>query len=138
MAVPVTMIFNRSLSENSVPADWKHANVSAVFKQGSTTLAENYRPISLTCHLSKVLESVIRDEIIHHLNKSDLLKSTQHGFRQGRSCTTNLLAFLDRVTSHVDNGHGLGVVFLDFAKAFDKVPHGRLMEKSKALSLIHI
>ena len=69
---------------------------------------------------------------MHYLNKFDLLNSTQHGFRRGHWCTTNLLAFLDRVTNHVDNGDGIDVVFLDFAKAFNKFPHGRLIEKLKA------
>jgi len=100
----------------------KYADITAVH------LAENYRPISLTCHLSKVLESVIMDEIAHHLNKFVLIKTSQHGFRQGHSCTTNLPAFLDQVTNYVDNGDGVDVIFLDFDKAFNRVSHGQLMK----------
>ena len=73
IVTPVTMLFNRSLAEGSVPLDWKLTNVSPIFKQGSRHSAENYRPISLTCHLSKVLESIIRDQITNHLNKFDLI-----------------------------------------------------------------
>ena len=108
------------------------ANVTPIFKQGSRNLPENYRPISLTCHLSKVMESIVRDVITQHLTKFNLILNSQHGFRRGRSCVTNLLAFLDKVTSYNDDRESVDIIFLDFAKAFDKVPHRRLMSKLKA------
>jgi len=83
------------LSEYKVPDDWKLANVTPIYKQGSRNSPENYRPVSFTCHFSKVMESIVRDVITQHLNKFDLIISTQHGFRCGLSCVTNLLAFLD-------------------------------------------
>ena len=61
-----------------------------------------------------------------------LISDSQHGFRRGRSCLTNLLTFLDKVTSYVDTGNDVDVVFLDFAKAFDKVPYMRLLQKLKS------
>ena len=75
------------------------------------------------------MESIIRDAITEHLDKYNLISNSQHGFRSGRSCTTNLLTFLDEVTSAVDRGNGVDAIFLDFAKAFDKVPHRRLLIK---------
>ena len=66
---------------------------------------------------------------MEHLKSNGLLRGTQHGFRKGRSCLTNLLSFLDRVTEELDNGGSVDVVYLDFAKAFDKVPHQRLLRK---------
>jgi len=79
--------------------------------------------------LCKVFESLVRDEIVGHLERNMLLNESQHGFRKGRSCLTNLLALFDRVTGVVDEGDGIDVIYLDFAKAFDKVPHQRLISK---------
>ena len=66
---------------------------------------------------------------MEHLEANGLLKGTQHGFRKRRSCLTNLLSFLDRVTEELDDGGRVDVIYLDFAKAFDKVPHQRLLRK---------
>ena len=127
IAVPVTMLFRQSLDEGCVPLQWRTANVTQIFKKGARSQPENYRPVSLTSQLSKVMESIIRDAITEHLDKYNLISNSQHGFRSGRSCTTNLLTFLDEVTSAVDRGNGVDAIFLDFAKAFDKVPHRRLL-----------
>ena len=70
--------------------------------------------------------------MVRHLDKHDLIRDSRLGFRRGCSCTTNLLAFLDEVTEVIDSGGGLDAFFLDFAKAFDKVPHGRLLAKLRA------
>ena len=78
------------------------------------------------------MESVIRDQLVDHLDKHNLIKDTQHGFRKGRSCASNLLVFLEYVTSCLDSKDNVDVVYLDFAKAFDKVPHSRLLLKLKA------
>jgi len=67
--------------------------------------------------------------IVEFLEKNELIKDSQHGFRRGSSCMTNLLLFLDRIMQSVDEGLCVDVVFLDLAKAFDKVPHQRLLEK---------
>ena len=123
------MIFNKSLTECTVPVDWKHSNVTAIFKKGDKTDAGNYRPISLTCLLCRILESILRDQIILHLQKYNLIAKSQHGFLPHRSCLTNLLEFLEVITKLVDEGHSVDVMFLDFSKAFDKVPHMRLMSK---------
>jgi hypothetical protein len=113
-----------------VPDDWKTANVSPIFKKGNKNQAENYRPISLTSQICKVFETIIRD-VVDHLERNNLVRATQHGFRKGRSCLTNLLEFLDKVTRHLDEEDCVDVIFMDFAKAFDKVPHGRLIDKVK-------
>jgi len=67
--------------------------------------------------------------IVHHLESNMLINNYQHGFRKGSSCLTNLLTFLDKVVGCLDTGDDVDVVFLDFAKAFDKVPHQRLILK---------
>jgi hypothetical protein len=125
-------LFNRSIKFGEVPEDWKTANVTPIFKKGSKSDPGNYRPVSLTSVCCRIMESVIRDELMHHLLSNNLLNQSQHGFMQGKSCTTNLLEFFDTVTRSVDEGKPFDVVFLDFAKAFDKVPRERLLEKLRA------
>ena len=132
LASPIALLFRQSLAEGAVPSDWRFANVTPLFKKGSRQLPENYRPVSLTSVICKVIESVIRDEIVGHLNRHSLIRDTQHGFRKGRSCASNLLAFLDYVTSCTDSNDNVDVLYLDFSKAFDKVPHMRLLSKLKA------
>ena len=78
------------------------------------------------------MELLIRNKIVDHLERNNLLKESQHGFRRRHSCLSNLLSFLDRVTKWIDNGDPVDAVFLDFAKAFDEVPHARLMMKLRA------
>ena len=70
-----------------------------------------------------------------YLETNKLLRTSQHGFRKGRSCLTNLLTFLDQVTDGLDRGESVDVIFLDFAKAFDKVPHERLLRKMEAFGI---
>ena len=129
---PVAIIYNRSLEERVVPEDWRKANITPVFKSGTKSSVGNYRPISLTSILCKVMESIIRDYIVAHLTYHNLIKPSQHGFMAKKSCLTNLLEYLEVLTSLVDNGHNVDVVYLDFRKAFDKVPHQRLLRKMEA------
>jgi len=126
---PVYLIFRKSLDGGLVPGDWRHANVTPIYKKGNRGLAENYRPVSLTSQICKAVETIIWNKIVDHLEGKALLRESQHGFRIGRSCLTNFLSFLYKVTGYVDVGDSVDVVFLDFAKAFDKVPHERLLTK---------
>jgi Reverse transcriptase (RNA-dependent DNA polymerase) len=95
----------------------------------------NYRPVSLTSVVCRLMESIVKDQVASHLERYDLIRATQPGFVRGKSCTTNLLAFLDKVTTVLDQGGAVDVVYLDFAKAFDTVPHERLKKKLKAHSI---
>ena len=132
---PLTEVFRLSLSHGQVPEDWKIANVSPIFKKGSKASPGNYRPISLTSISCKVLETIIKDNIVEHLDNNCLIGNTQHGFVKGRSCTTNLLDFFEEVTNNLDNGTPTDIIYLDFAKAFDKVPHERLLAKLKSCGI---
>ena len=136
LILPISMIFNKSLTESIVPNDWKLSNVTAIFKKGDKTDAGNYRPISLTCMICRILESILRDSIIIHLQHYQLIAKSQHGFLPHRSCLTNLLEFLEVITKLIDEGHSVDIVFLDFSKAFDKVPHVRLMSKVRAHGIV--
>jgi len=126
---PLTTMFNLSIKTGIVPQDWKDANVTPLFKKGSKNKPENYRPVSLTSIVGKILESIIKDHIVEHLNKYSLIKSSQHGFTKGKSCLTNLLEFFETVTKEVDQDNSVDLIYLDFAKAFDKVPYMRLFKK---------
>ena len=79
-----------------------------------------------------MMESIIKDDVVQHLARHKLIKSSQHGFMRGKWCTSNLLYFLEKVTAAVDSGIPVDVVYLDFAKAFDKVPVERLLKKVRA------
>ena len=126
---PLVIIFKESLKTGQVPDDWREANVTPIFKKGKKNDPANYRPVSLTSICCKIMESLLKDKIVTHLNKYDLINKSQHGFMKNKSCTTNLLEFLEIVTQAVDNGEAVDLVYLDFAKAFDKVPKMRLLEK---------
>ena len=132
ISLPLTIIFNLSITEGKVPKDWKLANVTPVFKKGSKSAPGNYRPISLTCILCKVMKSLLREAMILHLQHYDLISHSQHRFMAKKSCLTNLLDYMEKLTKLLDNGHDVDVCYLDFAKAFDKVPHQRLIAKLKA------
>jgi ribonuclease P/MRP protein subunit RPP40 len=94
--------------------------------------AENYRPVSLTSIVGKLLESILKDRIVTHLEQHKLLRDSQHGFTSGKSCLTNLLVFFEFITKELDKGNNVDLVYLDFCKAFDKVPHCRLGKKLEA------
>ena len=135
VAYPLAIIFQQSIDQSRVPQQWRTANIIPIFKKGSKRDAANYRPISLTSHIGKLLERIIRDHILRHLDNKQLIKPSQHGFLPGRSCQSNLLEFLERVTDDTDRGNNTDVAYLDFAKAFDKVPHARVLVKLKALGV---
>ena len=124
-----TIILHKSLDQGEISEDRRIANVSPIFKEGSRGKASNYRPVSLTSQVSKIYESILRDAIMEHLVKNQLIRQSQHGFLRGWSCWSNLLAFLDEVTDWVDKGIDVDVIYLDLVKAFDKVPHTRLTNK---------
>ena len=129
ITLPLSIIFRTSLDTKELPSEWKHANVSAIFKKGAKTSPQNYRPVSLTCIVCKILESIIRDEIIKHMKKNNLFSPKQFGFLEGRSTVLQLLHVLDIWTEILDQGGTLDVIYCDFMKAFDKVPHRRLLHK---------
>ena len=129
---PLSHIFGQSLLCNIVPHDWKLANVTPLFKKGPKNKTSSYRPVSLTSQVCKIMKSILKDNIINHLEQNGLIRDSQHGFRAGRSCLTNLLYFMEIVTKQVDKGIPVDVVYLDFSKAFDKVPHNHLIKKNQS------
>ena len=132
ISIPLARVFNLSLKEGVVPFEWKEANIIPLFKKGSRNKSENYRPVSLTSVICKLLERLIKDHMVDFLVKHKLLNSSQHGFLKARSCLTNMLCFLEEITKWIDVGSPVDIIYSDFQKAFDKVPHQRLLLKLKA------
>ena len=100
-----------------------------IFKKGDKLNPLHYRPVSLTCVLCKICEIIIRRELVRHLEENQLIHDSQHGFRSGRSTLTNQLTYLEHLTSAVDQQIPVDINYLDCRKAFDTVPHARLLKK---------
>ena len=135
LAPILLIVFTHSLSSGVVPPSFKLAAITPVFKSGDRTTPSNYRPISLTSVFSKVLERIIRKQVSSFIDKKGCLNSTQHGFRSGRSCLSALLSVFDDLMHMLEDGGSVDMVYLDFSKAFDKVDHGILLHKLKALGI---
>ena len=129
IAGPLASLFNLSMQSSSLPKDWTRANVSPLFKKGNKHLPCNYRPISLTSLVVKTMERLVHREIIDFLSCHSKLSSNQHGFRSEHSCQTLLLESVHEWAKTLNSGLSTHVLFLDFARAFDSVPHGRLSLK---------
>ena len=131
----VTYLFQKSLDSGALPDDWISANIAPIYKKGDRHLAENYRPVSLTCVLSKLLEHIICRAMLTHFERNKVLTNLNHGFRAGYSCETQLAVTIDDLTRNLDNNHQTDVIILDFSKAFDTVPHDKLLHKLEAYGI---
>lgn len=129
IAPALSLIFEASITQGKVPLIWKKAHVSPLFKKGDRHLASNYRPISLTSISCKLLEHILFTNIMSHLETENILSTYQHGFRRRRSCESQLLLTIHDLASSFDKRQQIDAILLDFSKAFDKVPHQRLLMK---------
>ncbi len=120
-------LFDACLSSNSIPTEWKVHKITPIPKKGNLLEITNYRPISLFCILSKVLESMIFQKIIDFIKPN--LSEYQFGFMKNKSCVTQLLSAFSIIYEAVDNKKQVGMVYLDFKKAFDSVSHNELLYK---------
>jgi len=125
----LTLIFNASLVSGTLPQDWCTANITPVFKKGERFKAANYRPVSLTCICSKLLEHIIVSQVMDHFDEYSILSDCQHGFRSRLSCETQLISLTQELHERLEEKSQVDMTVLDFSKAFDKVPHQRLMRK---------
>src|SRR6218665_2290217 len=128
-------ILNQRLNLRGGVFEWKDALIVPLFEKGNISDSGNYRPVSLTSVVCKVMERIVKGNVVDHLNEYNVIKGSQHGFTRGRSCLTNLLEFFEEVYERIDEGNPVDVVYLDFAKAFDKVPHKRLAKKLQACGI---
>ncbi len=133
LSIPLCIIFNFSLEVNKVPNDWKRAKISAIYKnKGSRKQAGNYRPVSLTSIICKTLEALVRDYVMSYMRRNKFFTSRQYGFLPGRSISLQLLEVLDKWTEALDKGCSIDTIYMDFRKAFDVVPHKRLISKLRS------
>ena len=106
------IIYERSLQTGKLPADWTRANVMPVFKKGDKSLASNYRPISLTCIPCKVLEHILASNIAKHLDEQGLMYDLQHGFREKRSCETQLIMLIEDLARAASAGKQTDIILI--------------------------
>lgn len=125
----IELIFTLSLSSGQVPREWTSAIVCPLYKKSDKSDPANYRPISLTCILCKVMEHIVASNLTKHLSAHDILYDLQHGFREKRSCETQLIQLVDDLSRKMVSGHQVDLILLDFSKAFDKVSHSKLLYK---------
>ena len=130
LSAPLCLLMNKTFEEQCIPTVWKDASVSALYKnKGARTDPSNYRPISLTCIPCKLCEKSVREILMKHMTENNLFTDSQYGFREKRSCILQLLDVLDDLTSTYDASCQSDVIYLDIKKAFDTVPHRRLLLK---------
>ena len=135
LSTPLVQLWRACVSMGITPWKLKEAHIIPIHKGGHQGLASNYRPIALTSHLIKVFEKVMRNNLVNFLDENNVFNQNQHGFRIGRSCLSQLLSHYDKIISLLENGFNVDTVYLDFAKAFDKVDHTIVLKK---LSLVGV
>ena len=126
---PILLIWEESLNTGYICPQFKDQIIAPIHKKGSKALPENYRPICPTSHTIKTCERIVKDKILNHLERNNLLCKHQHGFRPGRSCLTQLLAHINIVLENFLLNKDTDSIYLDYAKAFDKVDHELLIHK---------
>ena len=129
LSTPLTLFWKKSFECGLIPSSYKAQMIIPIYKKGAKTDVKNFRPISLTCHEVKIMERVLRKLIVEFLEANSLINNNQHGFRHNRSCCTQLLSQLDYVLTHSVLGFDVDSIYIDYAKAFDKVDHGLLLKK---------
>ncbi|CAF1091856.1 unnamed protein product [Brachionus calyciflorus] len=135
IAKPLSLLFIKSYRTGEVPKEMREANVTPLHNKGSKLEAANFRPVSLTSVVCKIMELIIKDVIFSHLLNNNLISKCQHRFIPNKSCVTNLLETLDFLSQSIHMKKAIDIIYLDFCKAFDKVPHKRLIYKLRCYGL---
>ena len=123
------ILMSSTLQHSASPEAWKKAVVCPAFKGGDRSDINNYRPISLTCVLCKLLEHIICSQMWKHIDDYGIIDKNQHGFRKSLNTTTQLLHVTHKAAEALDKKRDYHIVSFDFSKAFDRVPHNLLLFK---------
>ena len=137
LAKPLKLIWQKSFDTGILPLPEGVVTslITPVYKGDDKSIAKNYRPIALTSHIMKTFERVVKEHILDHLLTNNLLNESQHGFRPGRSTLTQLLPYYDSILHMLETQESVDSIYLDFAKAFDKVDHNILLSKLAKLNI---
>ena len=135
LSKPIYNLWRKSFDLGVIPKLLKEGIVAPIFKGGSRGLPKDYRPVTLRSHLIKIFERILRKHVVEYLEENEKLNPGQHGFRKGRSCLSQLLEHFGNVLGDMNKGGNVDVVYLDFAKALNKVDHNILLRKVKALGI---
>ena len=130
LAHPLQLLYKTSLKTGEIPTALKRAIIAQIYKGGSRNLPKNYRPVSPTSHLIKILEKILAKNIHQFLETHQKMNPKQHGFRSGRSCLSELLEHHNKILEELEKSNNVDVIYLYFAKAFVK-DHGILLNKLK-------
>ena len=129
IALPLSLLWNKSMEVGEIPRLYKKGNISPIYKGGNRTLPKNYRPVTLTSHIIKLFEKVIVKKMANFMDENALYNNQQHGFRSRHSCLSQLIDHFQQIIVALNEGKDVDVIYLDFAKAFDKVDHNILLRK---------
>ena len=133
--IPLHHLYSLSISKHIVPLEWKHHSITPVYKSGDKSQVINYRPISLLCIISKVLERLVYDKLSAFIMKHNIIHDSQFGFLQHRPAIQQLLTFLANIHNDINSNARCDVIYLDFRKAFDSVPHHELLLKLRKVGV---
>ena len=135
LSLPIYLIWRKSLDTSEIPETLKRQGIVPIFKKGNKACPANYRPVSLTSHLIKLFERILRIKLVKYIEDNNLLSDDQHGFRERRNCLTQLLKHIDNILRISESDDNADVIYLDFAKAFDKVDHKILLSKLRNMGI---